>query len=93
MVQDGQFLLSGFRLTTLKDVTEGSKAIWKMGGRLYPAPECEDMDNGFKPREVGRKSDIRSFGCVLVGLVTYIMRVSEGVKAFEQSRKVTLDGR
>ncbi len=93
LVQDGQFLLADFGLTTLKEVTEGSKTIWKTGDSRYLAPECEDVDNGFQPGEVGRKSDIWSFGCVLLELVTYIMQGPDGVKAFEQSRKVILNDR
>lgn len=91
LVQDGQLLLADFGLTTLKEVTEGSKTVWKTGDSRYLAPECEDVDNGFQPGEVGRKSDIWSFGCVLLELVTYIMQGPDGVKAFEQSRKVTLN--
>ncbi|KAL8689015.1 MAG: hypothetical protein Q9218_005213 [Villophora microphyllina] len=93
LVQDGQFLLADFGLTTLKEVTEGSKTVWKAGDSRYLAPECEDVDNGFQPGQIGRKSDIWSIGCVLLELLTYIMRGSDRVKAFEQSRKVTLNSR
>ena len=93
LVQEGQFLLADFGLTTLKKVTESSKTIWKTGDSRYLAPECEDVDNGFQPRKVGRRSDIWSFGCVLLELVTYTMQGPVGVKAFEQSRKVILNSR
>ncbi|KAL8717253.1 MAG: hypothetical protein Q9225_005485 [Loekoesia sp. 1 TL-2023] len=93
LVQDGRFLLADFGLTSLKEVTEGSKTIWKTGDSRYLAPECEDVDNGFQPGEVGRKSDIWSFGCVLLELLTYTMQGPDGVKAFEQSRKVILNSR
>ena len=93
LVQDGQFLLADFGLATLKEVTEGSKTVWKTGDSRYLAPECEDVNDGFQPGRVGRKSDIWSFGCVLLELVTYIMQGPEGVKAFEQSRKVVLNER
>lgn len=41
---------------------------------------------------MGRKSDIWSFGCILLELVTYVMQGPEAVKAFERSRKKTLFG-
>ena len=93
LVQGGQFLLADFGLTTLNKITEGSKTTWKTGDSRYLAPECEDVDNGFQPGEVGRKSDIWSFGCVLLEIVTYMMQGPAGVKAFEQSRKVILNSR
>ncbi|KAL9579125.1 MAG: hypothetical protein Q9212_005287 [Teloschistes hypoglaucus] len=90
LVQGGQFLLADFGLATLKETTKGSKTMSKMGDSRYRAPEREDWDNGFQPGAVGRKSDIWSFGCVLLELITYIMQGREGVKAFEQSLKVAL---
>ena len=93
LVQEGQFLLADFGLTTLKKVTEGSKTTWKIGDNRYLAPECEDVDNGFQPGKVGRKSDIWSFGCVLLELVSYVMRGPVGVQAFEQCRKIILNSR
>ena len=93
LVQEGRFMLADFGLTTLKKVTEGSKTIWKTGDSRYLAPECEDVDDGFQPREIGRRSDVWSFGCVLLELLTYIMQGPAGVKAFEQSRKVMLNSR
>lgn len=90
LVQDGQFLLADFGLATLKEVTKGSKTKSKMGDSRYRAPEREDWDNGFQPGDAGRKSDIWSFGCVLLELVTYIMQGREGVKVFHESLTVAV---
>ena len=93
LVQDQKLLLADFGLSSLKDVSEGSKSIWKKGDSRYLAPECEDVDHNFMPGIVGRKSDMWSFGCVLAELITYIMQGSSGVVTFEERRKVVLAGR
>ncbi|KAL8658444.1 MAG: hypothetical protein Q9202_007561 [Teloschistes flavicans] len=90
LVQDRKLLLADFGLSSLKDVSEGSKSLWKQGDSRYLAPECEDVDHNFMPGIVGRKSDMWSFGCVLAELVTYIMQGSNGVVVFEERRKVVL---
>ncbi|KAL9581396.1 MAG: hypothetical protein Q9212_003927 [Teloschistes hypoglaucus] len=68
LVQDQNLLLADFGLSSLEEVSEGSKSLWKKGDSRYLAPECKDVDHNFKPGIVGRKSDIWSFGCVLAGL-------------------------
>ena len=92
LIQDGKFLLADFGLSNLKEIVEGSHTPWKKGDNRYLAPECEDAERGFLPGNVGRKSDIWSFGCILAELVTYMMEGREGVSKFEKARKVTLAG-
>ncbi|KAL8840331.1 MAG: hypothetical protein Q9170_001346 [Blastenia crenularia] len=90
LVEDRALLLADFGLSNLKEISEGSKSVWKKGDSRYLAPECEDVDHNFMPGLVGRKSDMWSFGCVLAELVTYIMQGPGGVVTFEGSRKVIL---
>ena len=92
LVKGRQFLFADFGLTTLKDGTESSKSMRRPGDSRYLAPECEDLDKDFEPHKVGRKSDIWSFGCVLLELLTYIMQDSDAVRDFERSREVTVAG-
>lgn len=93
LIRDKSFLLADFGLATLKNVAEGSRTIRKIADTLYLAPECEDFDRDFQPNIIGRKSDIWSFGCILMEIVTYIMRGSDGVKSLEHSLKVVLNSR
>ncbi|KAL8995133.1 MAG: hypothetical protein Q9169_005076 [Polycauliona sp. 2 TL-2023] len=90
LVENRKLLLADFGLSNLKDVSEGSKSMWKQGDSRYLAPECEDVDRNFMPGIVGRKSDLWSFGCVLAELITYMMHGPSGVKSFEERRTVVL---
>ena len=90
LVDNRKFLLADFGLSSLKEVTRGSKTSWKKGDAHYLAPECEDVERDFQPGIIGGKSDIWSFGCILAEVATYITRGARGVKDFYQIRKVTL---
>ncbi|KAG8534313.1 uncharacterized protein KY384_001157 [Bacidia gigantensis] len=86
-----KLILADFGLSSFKPASEGSKTTCTPGDTRYLAPECEDWDNSFQPGEVGRKSDIWSFGCVLSEVITYMMLGPFEVNQFEQSQKVTLE--
>ena len=90
LVKDGRLLLADFGHSNLKEVAEVSDNSWKRGDNRYLAPECEDPDNDFRPGRVWRKSDIWSLGCIIAEFITYMMEGPNGVRDFENSRKVTL---
>lgn len=90
LVQDGKLLLADFGLSNFKDVAQSSDTSFKIGDGRYMAPECEDPAHDFKPGRIGRKSDIWSFGCVVVELLTYMTRGPAGVLKFQESRRVTV---
>ena len=92
LIQHGTFLLADFGLSNFKEVVDGSKTPSRAADDRYMAPECEDSDQEFKSKEVGRKSDIWSFGCILSETITYMMRGSAGIKEYHDCRKVTLGG-
>ena len=90
LVQDGKFLLADFGLSNLKEVREGSKTLFKPRDSEFMAPECEDLDHGFEPGIIGRKSDIWSLGCIIAEVQTYITQGKDGIEGFQVFRRVTV---
>jgi serine/threonine protein kinase len=86
LVKDGRFLLADFGLSRLKPVEGDSKTHFR-GINYHNAPECLDLDGGYKHLRVGRKSDIWAMGTILLDVVTYLQRGCQGVRAFEKGRK------
>jgi serine/threonine protein kinase len=87
-IRDGTFILGDFGLSTFKSQEENSLTAFKEVRSDYAAPECQrfqrdDPETG----EVTRASDIWSFGCILAELITFVMRGSDGVTLFRQTRR------
>ncbi|KAF2809499.1 kinase-like protein [Mytilinidion resinicola] len=83
LVQGKSFLLSDFGLSKLKEATDDSKSPYEHGAGDYLAPECET-------HTVSRPSDIWSFGCIILEILTYIQGNSKAVKDFRDARKEKL---
>lgn len=94
LCQNGRFVLSDFGLSRLRQEGDDSRSLFKQGEGCYVAPECEPSDQDFKPGQVGRASDIWSFGCVLSEILAYLSAgAGEGpneVTKFYEERKIKL---
>ena len=85
LISEQKLILAGFRLFKFQEAGEEIKIVSEMGTGPFLAPECEDLDT-FKKTEIGRSSDIWSFGCILVKILVYMADGPEGVYRFEKSR-------
>lgn len=86
LVSKQKLLLADFGLSRLRPDHSGSR--FDKGRGDYIAPECEPIVKGtFGKGIVGRASDIWSFGCVLIEVLTHKMFGGKGVKAFRAARK------
>jgi serine/threonine protein kinase len=92
LVCGDRLLLADFGLSQLTDTSKGSKSTFKAGTDYYLAPECEDLDDGFRKSLVGRSSDIWSFGCILAEVLTYLVRGPHGVEQFREERSFEKNG-
>jgi hypothetical protein len=92
--KNGQLILSDFGLSSLRQVSDGSRSFFKKGEGAYIAPECEPSENDFNPGKIGRSSDIWSFGCVLAEILAYVSAEDgngpASVMQFRKDRKITL---
>jgi serine/threonine protein kinase len=92
--QNGRLILSDFGLSRLRQINNGSRSLFKKGEGCYLAPECEPSENDFKPGQIGRSSDIWSFGCVLAEILAYLSAEDgdgpASVMKFRTERKITL---
>ena len=93
LMDDNKFILADFGLARLKMATESSESDFVTGPRSYLAPECEDAENDYEKHSISRPSDIWSFGCILLELLTYLVQGSDGVVAFQQRRKIKIGNR
>lgn len=90
LVSGNRFLLADFGLSRLLPEGDSSKSEFKVGEGDYMAPECQTLTaDGWRNGDVGRSSDIWSFGCILAEIATYIKRGAEGVREFRKIRRVT----
>ena len=81
-----RLLLADFGLSRLRNEDSDSCSPLKGGPGLYAAPECFGEDFGPEHKH-GRSSDIRSFGAILVVLVTFMRSGATGVEQFKAARK------
>ena len=88
LVDGRKFILADFGLARLKMATESSKTEFVTGPAWYLSPECEDIEDAFEKHTVSRPSDIWSFGCILLEILTYILKGPSGIAAFQQRRKI-----
>lgn len=86
LVDGDRFVLADFGLSRFKSPSQDSTTKHKKGQGDYVAPECEDIDDNFDKHTIGRASDIWSFGCIIIEIVTYMIRGHEGVEDFWKVR-------
>ncbi|EWC46540.1 hypothetical protein DRE_04263 [Drechslerella stenobrocha 248] len=90
LVDGSKFILSDFGLSQMKGNLKDYKTMYQSGEGYYIAPECEDLST-FEKLEIGRPSDIWSFGCILTNALVYLKRGNVGVKEFELLRRMKID--
>lgn len=92
LYRSGKFIVSDFGLSRLSGEDQGSKSLYRNGGGEYWAPECLSPHDDFKKLQVGRSSDMWSFGCVLSEILTYVQDGPIGVLEFSRKREIKLEG-
>jgi serine/threonine protein kinase len=90
LVSNSTFILADFGLSRFKDEAEPSKTPFQEGRGEYLAPECEDLSGDFTKHSVQRSSDIWSFGCVIVEVLTYLLLGAERLTQFKENRAFKL---
>ncbi|KAL9075022.1 MAG: hypothetical protein Q9161_001953 [Pseudevernia consocians] len=88
LVDGRNFILADFGLARLKMATESSKTDFVTGPAWYLSPECEDVEDPFEKHTISRPSDIWSLGCILLEVLTYLLKGPNGIAAFQQRRKI-----
>jgi serine/threonine protein kinase len=91
LVDKGRFILADFGLSRFKDTAQDSATIFKTRKGYVLAPECQELDGSFEKRKVHRWSDIWSFGCIMLDVLTYMLRGSKGVSDFVTRRRFQVD--
>ena len=86
LIDGTSFLLADFGLSNFKDPTEGSSTDFRDNRGFYIAPECQDLEGKLQPLRINQKSDIWSFGCILLEVFVYMKRGAHGVLDFEEAR-------
>ncbi|KAK6338057.1 hypothetical protein TWF696_001529 [Orbilia brochopaga] len=89
LVDGPRFILSDFGLSQMRSDLKDYKSMYQSGEGFYIAPECEDLST-FQKLEVGRPSDIWSFGCILANTLVYLKEGTAGLKSFEKARKIEI---
>lgn len=89
LVMDDALILADFGIARLKEETDDSKTVFKQGSGHYLAPECANVIDGFQRHSIGRSSDIWSFGCILVELLTSIDLGTGELEDFRSLRQST----
>lgn len=84
LVSHNNFVLADFGLGSLKDADALSHTPYKIISGDYIAPECTDMEE--IPQTVNRAIDVWAFGCLILEVVTYMLRGPEGIKSFRGRR-------
>lgn len=84
LVSNDTFILADFGLGSLKDAAAMSHTPYKIISGDYIAPECTDMDEN--PQAVNRSIDVWAFGCLILEIVTYMTKGSDGIQTFRKKR-------
>ena len=87
LIEKDRFILSDFGLSRFKDTTQDSATMFKVRKGYALAPECQDIDGHFEKHIVHRWTDIWSFGCIMLDVLTYMLRGPTGVSEFMTRRK------
>jgi serine/threonine protein kinase len=91
LVEKDRFILSDFGLARFKDTAQDSATAFKTRKGFTLAPECQDIDGSFEKHTVHRWSDIWSFGCIMLDVLTYMLRGSKGVIDFCNRRRFRVE--
>lgn len=83
LVSEGAFILADFGLCRFKGPEAESKSLSKNIGD-YLAPECQEPS--MQRRAVGRKSDIWSFGCIIMEVLAYMTGGADAVTTLREER-------
>ena len=89
LVSEGMFMLADFGLCRLKGLEAESKSLLKNIGD-YLAPESREPS--MQRRLVGRKSDIWSFGCIIMEVLAYMTGGADAVTALREERSTSSNG-
>jgi serine/threonine protein kinase len=84
MVSPDTFILADFGLGHLKSAEALSHTPYKSISGDYIAPECTDIKEN--PQTVNRAIDVWAFGCLIVEVVTYMLKGADGVEEFRAKR-------
>lgn len=84
LIFDGSLTLADFGLTRLVPPEEGSQSVFRGCVGDYFAPEC--VDQKLKSLKIGRPSDIWSFGCLIVEMVTFFEQGPSELARFRSIR-------
>lgn len=87
LVHGNTFILADFGISSFKEISESSKTTFKLGEGHYLAPECEDYESQFEKHLISRPSDIWSYGCIILEVITYMLKGKGGVSEFKRRRK------
>ena len=90
LVDDANFLLSDFGLSSLKEVDARSKTLFKEVNGFYIAPECQSIEEDFERHMIGQPADIWALGCILAVVLTHMQMGASGVQEFQRARKFTV---
>ncbi|CAH0057454.1 unnamed protein product [Clonostachys solani] len=91
LIHNGKLLLADFGLSTLRNLEDSSLTTHKDARGFYNAPECQTIqDERVKSQKVRRSSDVWSFGCILLEVLTYMLRGSDGVSLFKNQRRAEI---
>lgn len=85
LVNDGQLLLADFGLSRIVEDQDSSSSIAPNVPGDFIAPEHEDRD--FSRNPIGRPSDIRAFGCVILKLLMFYLDGSKGLERLKTERR------
>ena len=84
LIFDGSLTLADFGLSRLVPPEEGSQSVFKDCVGDYFAPEC--VDQKLKSLKIGRPSDIWSFGCLIVEMLTFFEQGPSELARFRSIR-------
>lgn len=84
LVSHDSFILADFGLGSLKDAKALSLTPYKPISGDYIAPECTDMEEN--SQTVNRAIDVWAFGCLILEVVTYLLKGPRGIKDFRGKR-------
>ena len=86
LIDRSKFILADFGLSRFKEAPASSNTRFKWARGDFIAPECGDLGDDSAPKIIHRSSDVWSFGCIILELLTYMLNGSEGVKDFHEKR-------